>query len=441
MQNISDQAGIVRGYTKHIAELRSGKNTQQMVYRALQIANSDPQGPVYMMATREALEEEGWDLDIDLGTWTPVAPMGLDGDSLAALAGELAKAENPMIITSYLGRNTDSVGELAKLSEKLAIPVYENAPRYMNFPADHPMYLGSMAQPALKTASHIFVIDCDVPWITTDTTLRDDCKVYYLDIDPIKETIPLWHIPAQRYMKADSYTALKQLNERLDREPGLLDSAAISQRFDKVRQQHADMREKWKREAEMKPGLTADYVSACVAEVVNEDTILINETISAGGSVERQIPRTKPGTRFGCGGSSLGWFGGAALGAKLAHPDRDVVALASDGVYIFSAPTAVYWMARRYNAPFLTVVYNNQGWNAPKMATVGQHPDGYAKRNNTFWTSFDPPARLDAVAEAAGGAFARTVTKPEEMRPAVLEAWEAVKSGRPAVINAILPPV
>jgi acetolactate synthase-1/2/3 large subunit len=174
---------------------------------------------------------------------------------------------------------------------------------------------------------------------------------------------------------------------------------------------------------------------------MDDDTILINETITSAGAVGNHIPRTKPGTMFGCGGSSLGWFGGAAIGVKLANPEKNVVALASDGVYIFSCPTAVYWMARRYNTPFLTVIYNNQGWNAPKMITRGQHPDGYAARDNKYWASFDQPARLDLVAEAAGGAFARTVEKPEELMAALREGMEAVKKGIPAVINAILPAV
>ena len=98
-------------------------------------------------------------------------------------------------------------------------------------------------------------------------------------------------------------------------------------------------------------------------------------------------------------------------------------------------------MAKKYNAPFMTVIFNNRGWNAPKLITKNEHPDGYAARNNTFWTSFEPPARLDAVAAAAGDAFARTVTGPKELRAALLEGRQAVKNGRCAVINVMMDPV
>jgi acetolactate synthase-1/2/3 large subunit len=57
-----------------------------------------------------------------------------------------------------------------------------------------------------------------------------DCKVFYLDIDPLKEDIPVWYIPAERFMRADSYTALKQLNARLGRCAEQPDAAEIAAR-------------------------------------------------------------------------------------------------------------------------------------------------------------------------------------------------------------------
>ncbi|MCL2166142.1 MAG: thiamine pyrophosphate-requiring protein [Clostridiales bacterium] len=441
IQNIADQAGIVRNYTKLASEYRSGKNMQQVTYRALQIANSEPKGPVYMMATREVLEEEGVDIQADLTKWAPISPMGLDEASVEILAGALTQAKSPLIITSYVGRNTESVAELVRLSERLAIPVVSSGGAYMNFPSDHPMNPGSMGQPLIKEADVILVLDSDTPWIPALTKPAEGCRVFYLDIDPLKEDIPLWYIPSERFMKADSYTALKQINRRLDQHTGAPDPAMLAARREKYGKMKAETQEKRLAAEKMPPAMTASYLSACIREIMDQDTILVNETITSGGAVSSHIPRNKPGTVFGCGGSSLGWFGGAAIGIKLAHPEKDVIALASDGVYIFSSPTAVYWMARRYKTPFMTVIYNNQGWNAPKQITQGQHPEGYAVRNNTFWSGFEQPARLDLVAEAAGGAFARTVEKPEELMSVLREGREAVRNGTPAVINVILPPV
>jgi acetolactate synthase-1/2/3 large subunit len=441
IQNIEDQAGIVRNYTKMNLELKSGMNTQQMVYRALQVAKSEPRGPVYMMATREVLEQEGRNINADLKTWAPVSPMGLDGESLELLFDALIKARNPLIITSYLGRNKEGVAELVKLCNRLAVPVVETARSYMNFPSDHPMHLGFMPQPFLKKTDLVLVIDCDLPWPPSKTKLREDCKVFYLDIDPIKESIPIWYIPSERFMKADSFVALKQLNDKFEKASGLPDPSLISTRRREVEKLREELLAQREREEKSKSEMTSTFVTTCVREIIDDDTIVLNETISDRFAVENHLPRVKPGTLFGNGGSSLGWFGGAAIGVKLASPEKDVVALVSDGTYIFSCPTAVYWMARRYKTPFMTVIYNNQGWNAPKMITKAQHPDGFAVRQNKFWSSFDPPSELDKIAEAAGGAFARTVARPEDLMTALLEGKEAIRKGIPAVINVLLPPV
>ena len=52
-----DQRGILRGYVKYDNEIRTGRNVKQLVHRALQIARSEPAGPVYLVGPREVMEE------------------------------------------------------------------------------------------------------------------------------------------------------------------------------------------------------------------------------------------------------------------------------------------------------------------------------------------------------------------------------------------------
>ena len=95
LQDVGDQAGIVRGYTKMNYELRSGKNIRQMVWRALQLAKTDPQGPVYTVASREVLEEESRAVDIDFKLWGPAAHAALDSQSVEILTAALCTAKKP----------------------------------------------------------------------------------------------------------------------------------------------------------------------------------------------------------------------------------------------------------------------------------------------------------------------------------------------------------
>ena len=329
---------------------------------------------------------------------------------------------------------------MVNLSERLAIPVVEVGATYLNFPADHPLHAGHDPQHYLQTADVILVLDSDLPWIPALAGPHAGAKIFYVDVDPLKEGTPLWYIPADAFFKADSLTALRQINSRLNTAK-LPHPALLNRRRAAVAVAH-EMLLAAREEAEQ-PGeeMTPEFVASTLRRVLGDDDIVLDETTSYHPVIEKHLPRNKPGTYFMSGGSALGWFGGAAIGVKLACPKQNVVALCGDGTYIFSVPTATYWVAAKYKTPFLTVIFNNQGWGAAKLAVVREHPDGYAARNDTFWTALQPMAPLEKIAEAAGGAFARAVSNPAELESALLEGMAAVRNGRCAVINVILPPV
>ena len=185
--------------------------------------------------------------------------------------------------------------------------------------------------------------------------------------------------------------------------------------------------------------ITADFLTAALRNHIGEDAIVLNEGITNYDVIFDQMAREKPGTIFASGGSSLGWHGGAAIGAKLAAPERMVVSLTGDGSYLFSVPSTVHWMARRYRTPFLTVVYNNGGWRAPKFSALAVHPDGYAARAEDLGLTFEPAPDYGGIAAAAGGAFARKVQRPEEVDAAIAEALDAVRvEKRAAVLDVML---
>jgi acetolactate synthase-1/2/3 large subunit len=445
LQDVPDQRGIVRGYMKYDHEIRTGRNIKQIVHRALQIATSAPTGPVYLMAAREVLEEElPGAVAIDMAHWRPVAPMALPPDAAATIVTALAEAKRPLIVTSYLGRNPEAVGELTQFCERLGIGVLESVPSAMNFPHDNPLYLGSQwnqqrQNPLLHDADAILVIDSDVPWIPSVNRPRQGAAIFHIDVDPLKEEIPLWYIPAAQSFRADAATALRQLNAAA--ESGKLDQNAVDRR----RRHYSDLSRK--RACELKVLETPngelaspEYLTACIRSHVDDDTIALNEGITSYHAIFDHLGMRRPGSIFASGGSSLGWSGGAAIGAKLAAPEKTVMSLVGDGSYIFSIPSTVHWMARQYGTPFLQVVYNNRGWQAPKYSTLAVHPDGHASRANDIGVAFDPPPDYSAIAAAAGGAFARKVERAEDVKEALAAAMHAVKiEKRAAVLDVWLP--
>ena len=442
LQDVRDQRGIVRSYVKHDAEIRTGHNMAQMVQRALQIAGSAPAGPVYLAGAREVMEEILPAIDAPR-TPALLSPRALSPDGVARIANDLAKAKRPLVVTSYIGRNHEAVAQLVKLADLHGVAVLESAPSAMNFPSDHPLHQGNhwnqpMQNPALESADCVLVIDSDVPWVPLVNRPASDAILHHIDIDPLKRDIPLWAIDAATSHEADAAIALAQIMAALD---GLKITKALVQSRIQYWRALADKRRATllQREAAA-PQLSAEYLTARIAAHVGGDGIVFNEGISHYHVICDHMRRTKPGTMFTSGSSSLGWNGGAALGAKLAQPEALVVALTGDGSYIFSQPSVVHWMARRYELPFLQVVYNNRGWRSPKLSTLAVHPHGFAARANNIDVSFDPPPDHGGIAAAAGGALALKLTRTEDVDAVLEQALHAIRvEKRAAVIDAWLP--
>jgi acetolactate synthase-1/2/3 large subunit len=111
------------------------------------------------------------------------------------------------------------------------------------------------------------------------------------------------------------------------------------------------------------------------------------------------------------------------------------VSLVGDGSYLFGVPASAQWMARRYQAPSLTVIFDNQGWKTPSLSALTVHPEGLVAGGG-FTASFQPGADLPGVAVAAGGAYGRTVTAADLLPVTLRRALEHVRDGQSAVISA-----
>ncbi|TLW94360.1 thiamine pyrophosphate-requiring protein [Saccharomonospora piscinae] len=442
IQDVHDQRGIVRGYTKYDNEIRTGANVKQLVRRAVQIASSSPAGPVYLVGPREVMEAEAPPQRADPAQFPPVAPAALAPDTVERVASALAGARQPVVVTSYLGRDRAAVPELVRLCEAAGAGVLESVPMHVNFPADHPLHWGYQwndqhHNPLLESADVVLVLGSDVPWIPTRNRPSADARVFVVDEDPLKEQMPLWHVPAELFARADLATAVRQLRERVTE---LAEPSAVAARRATAEAEHERLFEQRSR-CEVPDGetITPEYLVALVRDLVDDDTLVLTESITNYPAVSWHLRRNTPGSLLGSGGGSLGWALGAAVGAKLAAPDRTVVSLVGDGSYLFGVPSSAFWLARRYDAPSLTIVFDNNGWNAPKASALGVHPDGTAARHDDFGVDFTPQADLAGIAAAAGGAWGRTVKAAGELPGALAEAYSVVRSGRAAVLAVQVP--
>lgn len=461
IQDVPDQKQIVSQYCRYAAEIRSGKNIKQMVNRALQFATSDPKGPVYLAGAREVMEEEITPYSLNQSHWAPVSPSALPTEGVELIASELAAAKNPLVIVGYSGREARGVHELVTLANIFqGIRVLDTGGCDMCFPGDHPAWLGMRfgVHDAIKSADFILVADCDVPWIPTLCKPSDSARIIHVDVDPLKQQIPVAYIPTIATFRAESATAFKQLNEYVASNSSIQqtvqsdENRARGQRraevFQKTRQAIYNL-------ARLPPGgdvapLNANYLISQLRQSCPSDTIWAIESVTLTTHVADQIAPTLPKSWINCGGGGLGWSGGGALGIKLAtdakhggtNKGKFVCQIVGDGTYLFSVPGSVYWVARRYNIPILTIVLNNKGWNAPRRSMLLVHPNGDGSRatNEDLNISFAPTPDYPGIATAAsGGTFwGAQAANVAQLRKLLPEAIKSVQNGTTAVLEAQL---
>ncbi|UCF85236.1 MAG: thiamine pyrophosphate-requiring protein, partial [Desulfobacteraceae bacterium] len=431
---------LIREFVKWDYELKHFSQLESVVDRALAIAMAEPRGPVYLSLPREVFAETHAEITIATGGRQQIGGISHPDPDLIAEVSELfARAEHPLIITSGVGRDPQAVEALVAFAESFAIPVVVGMNNwYMNFPTSHLLHLGFDPAPYLREADVVLVIDSDVPWFPTVVTPKDTARIVQLGSDPMYSRYPLRGYPADIALAADPAAALRLLTEEMERYRGQ-QTQKISKRFEALSKVHERQRQTWREQAEAvkndKP-IDPVWLSACINQVKDQETILINEY----DLIPTQVDLEVPGSFFGSSSASgLGWGVGAALGAKLAAPEKTIIATVGDGAYLFCVPSACHFVSQAYNLPILVVIFNNQCWNAVRQATQRLHPRGWAVKNNHFpLTDLTPPPAYEMICEANGG-YGQRVEDPKELIPALQRALRVVQEEqRQALVNVIL---
>jgi acetolactate synthase-1/2/3 large subunit len=423
--------------------VRTNQNLAAVVARAYKIAMSEPRGPVYMTLPREWLFEamESTQL-LSPESLAPASKMQADQATLENAADWLIDSDSPLIVTKYLGRNPEAVGYLVELAELLAIPVVQQL-SYVNFPTDHPLNLGTQTTKYVRNADVLFFIDTDVPWEPPNrNVLRDGVKIIHLERDPMFTAIPGWGFPSDLPVTGCSDVSLPVLTSIVRSKLAARSDvkSKIEERRKKTAAEHDEVIREMDTSVEavknQRP-INPMWLSKCIGDAMDDKTIIANETITS--RLAESIHLNRPGSMFNTPlAGHLGWGLGAAIGMKLGAPDATVIAAEGDGSYMFSAPTACHFTAQKYRIPFLTVIYNNQVWNASLNAARGLYPDGVAARTRNFpGTDLSPSPNFELTAQACG-AYAARVEEPGELPDAIAKALKVVKEeGRQALLNVV----
>ena len=451
VQDPFDIASLVRPYVKWDYNLPSGVVAKEALRRGHAVMQSEPAGPVYMTLPREVLAAK-WDepavASFPAASFGPIRLGGLDRETADTIAQRIMAAENPIAITSYLGRNPAAVGALDDLARSCGIRVVEFSPVHLSIPRDSPCFDGFDPVSAMANVDLGLLLDVDVPFLPTAAPRAQEIAWIQIDVDPLKKDFPMWPFGADLRIAADCALALRQIVEAVRHRSTPAWVAAVRNRIAGWEDRSAARRRR-SEAAALRPGeidaISVDFLAAALNRRLSSKDVLVNEAIRNTGAILNQIDRTEPGSYVGLAGGGLGFSGGMALGIKLARPEARVVQVIGDGGFHFSTPDAVYAVAQQYGLPILTIVLDNGGWQAVKEAVLRVHPGGRAAQTNSFLSRLRSPEqghvrRFEDVARAFG-AHGESVDRPEELSAALDRCFAALASGRAAVLTARVTPL
>jgi benzoylformate decarboxylase len=178
-----------------------------------------------------------------------------------------------------------------------------------------------------------------------------------------------------------------------------------------------------------------DEVGKVLAETIDRNAIVVSENLIGSFDSFRFGFRDDEQTYLGAGGASLGWGLGAAAGAKLGAPDRQVICSIGDGSLMYSA--AGFWTLARYHIPVLVVVWNNHNYQTVRLAYHRYRGKMLATGKYQGMYLGNPDIDFVKLAGSQGVGGERVVAG-SELRPALRRGLAATAEGRPYLVEVVI---
>jgi benzoylformate decarboxylase len=290
----------------------------------------------------------------------------------------LAKAERPVIIAGDAVTQSRAHKELVALAEAIAAPVYvEFIPSTASFPASHPLYRGMMTRSqagvreVLDQHDLVFSVGGDLFTWSLPSAIDPwpaGLPLIHLDTDP-------WQIgknyPAQVAILGDPKATLPDITAGVGaRMSAGAKSAAVARlksASDAIKKDLEAFRAKARALAGKTPVQPLALMEA-IGAMLPKDAVVIEEALSSAPGIRMLINSNDEQSYFGLRGGGIGWGLPAAIGAKVALPDRPVVALVGDGSALYSVQGL--WTAAHSQLPVIWVILNNTSYRILKQRLV-----------------------------------------------------------------------
>src|SRR5690242_10056715 len=402
----ADLPRVARPFVKWSEEVRRLEDLPRAIHRAVKTALAPPMGPVFLSLPGDILTDSA---DLDLGAPSRVAT-GIRGDAgaIARAAAVIARAESPVIIAGDAVAQSNALDELVALAEALGAPVYDEgmASRAM-FPSSHPLYRGAVVR--LPAAIHGMLSQHDLL-----VSIGGDLFTLSLpgDIESMPENFPVVHLDTDPWELAKNYpeavsilgepkATLPELTEAVLKARSIAEAEAAAKRLVHVRAEGVASLHKLHAMADAVAERQPVHPLALmqtIGRLLPDDAVVVDETVSSGTGLRRFLKSDDAQSFYGLRGGGIGWGLPAAIGVKLALPDRPVVALIGDGSAMYTIQGL--WTAAREQLRMVFVIINNYSYRILKQRTSAMRGLA-AQADNYVAMDLDKP-RVDFVSVAQG---------------------------------------
>jgi benzoylformate decarboxylase len=354
----------------------------------------------------------------------------------------LLDADRPLIVAGDGIARAEAVHELVRVAELVGARVAgEPIHGRLNFPFDHPLYNGMLApmnpgiRAALEQADVAFIAAASAfsPFYPT-SVMAVPPNVTLVQLDPDPDEIARIY-PVEVGMVGDPKSSLRALAEQLEKVRTPEQAKRADARAKEIAEQKEMIANGLMGSLEQKRGASPMAPIVAVSEIagaLEPGTCVVDESVTSTLGVRSMLKLSEPGSYFFTRGGGLGFGLPAAIGVKLARPDRPVVAIVGDGTTLYT-PQALWTMAH-HQVPVVSVILNNAEYLILKSGLAGM--GGKAVKNDV-WPAMDiVDPRVDFLS------LARAFDVPAERVSSVEDVGGAVKkalaSGGPALVEVVV---
>lgn len=448
-EDLEDTLEPIKQFTKWRWNVDSPVRIPEWTMKAFKLACTPPGGPSFLMFPRDFLTARDVEAEIFLpGTFDIPMSVRADSATIDKMARALIEAKSPLLLAGADIWRSQAIPEVVELAELLGIPVTSGEEREgfrvsCNFPTNHPLFLGGYSRIMRYPRDVDLILNlggklpdpgAGQPQIARSTKLID----VRIEASDIGNDYPLYMgvAAAVKQVAVDLVTAIKSLATAQRLEQIRSDRVQKTSQFvARVRQARLQaLKADWD-----KVPLTWERLSSEIDEASQRDAYVVSEFGTEGPKALKCFTFA-PGEKTLIGrtsGSALGWGVGAAVGVKIAQPDKQVFCLQGDGGFLFGGQPMALWTMSRYQVPVITVIYNNRSYNETRERAFSE--GGRQAQSGKDMLSYlgDPDVDFVKLAGAFGIA-GEQVVRPDQIKPAMQRATRAAQDGKPYLIDALV---